>query len=924
MHRSSLSVALVGSFLGFFGAEGARGAVAPDEAGMRAPVADDPLGATDTDVTTLDELESLVVPLPEARQIHTHVYRNGVVTSTIAEAASAGAAARADLPGEKLIYSNTNGNKIFRFVVPNRRYADDLQTDALSGCNLSRYAVRVNGGVMNGTGEFSCTIGLYIDCPPPRGTGALIPGTNATFAGLTDDSTVFHDLVLDLSATPISIPVNLWVQVSCDTGPAGWVGGAPAEVGFTQDVFSHPSVGCNSFLGPSFFSGFFVQIWASSDPLAHCQTHFVAYATKLPTSWLGGNVSNIKFADDFQTALASTGESCILSAYEVAARGFAGPFNLKTELRSPFTVFPISGTEWTFQGRGDGSLEFTRRTVDPAFDILVPATPLWLAWEVDKSSSSLMLADGAAIGFTDPYFVYWNPFIPPGVIQQGSGTFYLNVYCRGEVPTGSCCSDGDLQSDPLCIDDSTVLDCIGHRWMKDARCANDPFDPPCGYGACCTPQDKCLDTLEEGCAAIGGRWNPAEVCATAGPKCGLFACRNAEGECNQSHDSPGCNVPTCCNSVCAVDPTCCSAAWNVGCLRLAANTIECSILPQGNYCAPITSVPNNSAVWVDAQTEFSLDNSNSQARPTFCCGTPFSGSVGGIYLRFIATHTSAWIHTCDTVPSDAGNSLLQVYRVGNSSTEASACSSLFTISCNDDSPGCGDAGTMSDLCVTGLAPGETYYFTLASKTYADQGIYRVVVESPCPAEQLAGPCHEGIVQWLAPTSGQIVDARQPFDPSDPAVSQGVTTLTVRAPFNADDPACWTVCDTLGNPLDNEVLTVEDHGDGTQTLHLTWPLTPGATTTVAYVNNSGCTSTSGRFKFLPGDGGSPDNAVATDDASNFGFNCLSGQPGTNMERCDIDRSGDLSSDDLIRLIDLMNGAGPFDPWLGRTVSTAPCE
>ncbi len=109
-----------------------------------------------------------------------------------------------------------------------------------------------------------------------------------------------------------------------------------------------------------------------------------------------------------------------------------------------------------------------------------------------------------------------------------------------------------------------------------------------------------------------------------------------------------------------------------------------------------------------------------------------------------------------------------------------------------------------------------------------------------------------------------------------------------------------------------------------TLDLQFPLTPGAETVISYTNSGGCAESAGRFQFLPGDVNGHNGVSASEDAGNFANWCLSGQPGIVMERCDMDRSGVLSSSDLIRLIDLMNGAGPFDPWLGRTVSSRLCE
>ena len=218
------------------------------------PAPDSAIG-TGHGVSALDVIgPDAIVPIPENYTVTTHVYREGEGTSTLAA-----------LP-EKLIYSNTLGQRILKFNIPNRRYADDIVTDSVNGCNLTRYIVRVNGGVPNGFGEFSCKTALFEGCPTSAGGGVLIPGTEGDFQGMADDITEMHDLVVDVSASPIPIPPTVWVRVECNTALSGWVGSVPAELGFTQDRFFHPATGCDSRLGPTFYAGFYLQIYADDPP----------------------------------------------------------------------------------------------------------------------------------------------------------------------------------------------------------------------------------------------------------------------------------------------------------------------------------------------------------------------------------------------------------------------------------------------------------------------------------------------------------------------------------------------------------------------------------------------------------------------------------------------------------------------------------
>lgn len=140
------------------------------------------------------------------------------------------------------------------------------------------------------------------------------------------------------------------------------------------------------------------------------------------------------------------------------------------------------------------------------------------------------------------------------------------------------------------------------------------------------------------------------------------------------------------------------------------------------------------AVLLDINSTTVVDNSLATAAvtdPGFCCHgeQPEAVGEGTVWYRFIASETSAGLHTCDS-GSLAGDSLMQVFRPTDPSTPQTACETLEEIGCNDDTPNCG-AGQLSGLCLTNLTQGETYYVLFAGKTIDDLGAYTLSIEAPC-------------------------------------------------------------------------------------------------------------------------------------------------------------------------------------------------
>ncbi|MBI1825900.1 MAG: hypothetical protein HY287_16210 [Planctomycetes bacterium] len=128
-----------------------------------------------------------------------------------------------------------------------------------------------------------------------------------------------------------------------------------------------------------------------------------------------------------------------------------------------------------------------------------------------------------------------------------------------------------------------------------------------------------------------------------------------------------------------------------------------------------------------------------------CCGAvcgicpnrmpePANG-VGSGWFKFVVpqNQTSISISTCRS-STPANDSLIQIFDCTDHTDEASCCASLVTIGCNDDAQGCGNAGTNSRLCVSGLTPGRTYYGMVSAKTEADRGQYIIDITTPCSVQ----------------------------------------------------------------------------------------------------------------------------------------------------------------------------------------------
>ena len=187
----------------------------------------------------------------------------------------------------------------------------------------------------------------------------------------------------------------------------------------------------------------------------------------------------------------------------------------------------------------------------------------------------------------------------------------------------------------------------------------------------------------------------------------------------------------------------------------------------------------------------------------------------------------------------------------------------------------------------------------------DAGDLRVECLPDCPEER---------IEWLDPPDC-VVDARRPHPAYSPEDWEGIDTVLVEASPGTAKPECWTLSETKVIGFPNSIANVVDNENGTVSLHLERPITPGAITEITYTRRDGRRSHA-LFKSHPGnvDG---DLAAFSADVSaliaviNGAATARWGEYGT-----DCDHSGITTPADVLCVIDLLNGAGTFSPgWNG---------
>lgn len=191
------------------------------------------------------------------------------------------------------------------------------------------------------------------------------------------------------------------------------------------------------------------------------------------------------------------------------------------------------------------------------------------------------------------------------------------------------------------------------------------------------------------------------------------------------------------------------------------------------------------------------------------------------------------------------------------------------------------------------------------------GTATTCVPDPCVPQG----CLNTPIGAAAPPS-ETIDARQPHETEATTPRQGIGT--------ADDPivlalgvtgaeGCFELCET-GPDLElgaNGIAAVTDLGGGLYRIVLTRAITPGVVTTIRHTGDGSFAE----YASHPGNVNADTTADASDLVSLAAI--LDGTEGSayGPYSADVDHSGLTTPADLLREVDLLLGAGAFDPWLG---------
>jgi hypothetical protein len=191
-------------------------------------------------------------------------------------------------------------------------------------------------------------------------------------------------------------------------------------------------------------------------------------------------------------------------------------------------------------------------------------------------------------------------------------------------------------------------------------------------------------------------------------------------------------------------------------LPLAApGACETAMAPANDTCANAQPISCNSTV----TGQDNLFATTSVDDPPYSCRSGGSAQgIGTLWYRFVAIGTTARISLCG---NEVGDTLLGVY--------SGACGSLTQIACSDDF-----CAFKSQVCVSGLVPGQTYRIQLASYDNANRRNYDLSVLCPCPAAPANDECTTAAL-LTTPTT------------STPAVASGNTANAT--PEALGTPAC---------------------------------------------------------------------------------------------------------------------------------------
>jgi hypothetical protein len=173
-----------------------------------------------------------------------------------------------------------------------------------------------------------------------------------------------------------------------------------------------------------------------------------------------------------------------------------------------------------------------------------------------------------------------------------------------------------------------------------------------------------------------------------------------------------------------------------------------------------------------------------------------------------------------------------------------------------------------------------------------------------------GPSCPGCIIKSDPADG-TVDARLPHDLNDASILFGIDTVVITTGVAGASDDCWSLCETgTGIYAPNSIASITDNGDGSYTIVLSRGTTPYEVTSIIYAGED-CDDDDVDLIGHPGNVNADTFTSAVDIIDLIDILNLVDVPIYGLFSCDIDLSNLCAPPDIIREIDIINGASALD-------------
>lgn len=212
---------------------------------------------------------------------------------------------------------------------------------------------------------------------------------------------------------------------------------------------------------------------------------------------------------------------------------------------------------------------------------------------------------------------------PPGGSEGGNGdclTVHVTRSCANEACAAAVCSVEPecCQSswDERCVEVALAICIAPNTCPGTGSCFSQHQSPGCDDPYCCNAvcsfdPDCCTNRWDGNCTSLAGN-----LCEKQEPE---WNCP-CVGSCFTEHgDTPGCEELACCTAVCAQLPGCCTDGWDLACANLA-RSICCGTVGCASGCNGSCTVPHDTPYCDDPYCCESV----CQTEP-FCCEIAWDG-----------------------------------------------------------------------------------------------------------------------------------------------------------------------------------------------------------------------------------------------------------------------------------------------------------